>query len=62
MHRADGRTVDYLREWDSILARGLEETVGTILSTSPRARELRQSSPFAGVLNETERRQASPKG
>lgn len=58
MHRADGRTVEYLREWDSILTQGLEETVDTILSTSPRARELRQNSPFAGVLNEAERMQA----
>ena len=58
MHRQDGRTVEYLREWDSILARGLEETVDTVLSTSPRARELRQNSPFAGVLNQTERMQA----
>lgn len=58
MHRADGRTAEYLREWDSILAQGLEETVGTILSTSPRARELRQNSPFAGVLSQAERTQA----
>jgi len=58
MHRADGRTVAYLREWDSILDQGLEETVDTILSTSPRARELRQNSPFAGVLSQAERTQA----
>ena len=58
MHRADGRTVEYLREWDRIVARGLEQTVGTLLSTSPRARELRQNSPFAGVLSQTERTQA----
>lgn len=58
MHRADGRTVEYLREWDSILAEGLEETVDTILSTSPRARELRQNSPFASVLKQAERMQA----
>ena len=58
MHRADGRTVEDLREWDSILAQGLEQTVGMILSTSPRARELRQNSPFAGVLSQTERTEA----
>lgn len=58
MHRVDGRTAEYLREWDGILARGLEQTVDTVLSTSPRARELRQNSPFAGVLSQAERTQA----
>lgn len=57
MHRPDGRTVEYLREWDSILARGLDATIDTLLSTSPRARELRQNSPFAGVLSQAERNQ-----
>jgi hypothetical protein len=54
----DGRTVEYLREWDSTLAAGLEETHDTVLSTSPRVCELRQNSPFPGVLNQTERMQA----
>lgn len=58
MHRPDGKTAQYLREWDRILDEGLEATVETVLSTSPRASELRQNSPFAGVLDETERAQA----
>ena len=58
MHRPDGKTVEYLREWESVLDQGIEAVVEAVLSTSPRARELRNSSPFAGVLDETERAQA----
>lgn len=57
-HRADGRTVKYLREWEDILNQGIEAVVETVLSASPRACELRQNSPFAGVLDQTERARA----
>ncbi|WP_462418832.1 helix-turn-helix domain-containing protein [Kytococcus sp. Marseille-QA3725] len=58
MHRTDGMTQQYLREWERILDQGLETTARTLASTSPRACELRQNSPFAGVLSEEQRRAA----
>lgn len=58
VHRTDGRTVAYLREWETVLAGGLGATVEMMTSTSPRACELRQNSPFAGVLSQDERQAA----
>jgi excisionase family DNA binding protein len=43
-------------EWERILAMPLPRIAKTIRADSQRARELRQSSPFAGVLTEQERR------
>lgn len=58
MHRTDGKTAEYLRAWEKVLDRGLRATVEMMTSTSPRARELRQNSPFAGVLSQDERLKA----
>lgn len=44
-----------LLEWRRILARPVGEIVATLLDESPRGRQLRQSSPFAGVLSSAER-------
>lgn len=49
-HRPDGMTAHYLSEWAKILDCGLDEVVEVLVSTTPRAVELRQNSPFAGVL------------
>lgn len=43
-------------EWESLLDRPLVQIAKTIRSDSVRARELRQTSPFAGALTEQERR------
>jgi hypothetical protein len=43
-------------EWERVLAMPIPRIARLISSDSNRARELRQSSPFAGVLNEQERR------
>ena len=43
-------------EWERVLALPLPKIKRLICSDSQRARELRQTSPFAGVLNEQERR------
>jgi excisionase family DNA binding protein len=54
MHRPDGMTVRYLEEWKRVLDGGLDAIVDVVISPSQAARELRQNSPFAGVLpNET---------
>jgi len=45
----------WLREWLNIIDRGPEAVMRTMTSTDPRARELRQNSPFLGLLTEAER-------
>ena len=42
-------------EWEQILARPLPQIAKAIAADTPRVRELRQTSPFAGALNEHER-------
>jgi hypothetical protein len=43
-------------EWESILERPLSEIRHVLASDEPHAADLRQSSPFAGLLTEPERR------
>jgi excisionase family DNA binding protein len=51
-----GRSAEYwLKRWDRILARGPEVVMETLTSTTPEASELRQNSPFAGVLTDDQR-------
>ncbi len=52
-----GRTRKWLEEWERLLDGSLETLLGVLTSHSPRARELRQNSPFAGVLGEDVREQ-----
>ncbi len=54
-HREDGMTAEYLHAWERILDSGVEATRAALISTSSRACELRQNSPFAGVLSPVER-------
>lgn len=56
-HRSDGMTVRYLDAWEQILDEGLAAVLDTLLSTAPAACELRQNTPFAGVLDDTIRAQ-----
>jgi DNA-binding transcriptional MerR regulator len=46
----------YAERWSEILALPLDRIAETISADSQDARDLRQSSPFAGILNEHERR------
>ena len=55
MHRPDGVTARYFEEWKRVLDRGLDAIVEVIVSPSQEARELRQNSPFAGVLSDETR-------
>ena len=50
-----GQGTRWLAEWDTILRGPIELVLDTLTSRTPRARELRQNSPFAGVLTEKER-------
>jgi excisionase family DNA binding protein len=55
--RQEGRIhARWADEWERTLAMPLPEIAKTISADSARAAELRQTSPFAGVLTEQERR------
>jgi hypothetical protein len=46
----------YAERWRELLARSREEIARAIAADTTAGRDLRQNSPFAGVLNEQERR------
>ncbi|MDX2178460.1 MAG: hypothetical protein SFV18_02630 [Bryobacteraceae bacterium] len=50
-----GRSTHYLEEWSRLLDRPLPELAALIVEDSERMRALRQSTPFAGVLDPKER-------
>ena len=47
-----GQAARWLAEWNRLLDGPVEVLLRTLTSPSPRARELRQNNPFAGVLDE----------
>jgi excisionase family DNA binding protein len=53
-----GEARRWLDEWSRLLDGPLERLLDVYTSRSLRGRELRQNSPFAGVLSSTEREQA----
>ena len=55
--RRDGRIHEHWAdEWERVLALPLPRIATAISADTPQARQLRQTSPFAGALNEHERR------
>jgi excisionase family DNA binding protein len=52
----DGMAAGWLQRWRATLAAGIEPVLEALTSRSANAVELRQNSPFAGVLPEPERR------
>jgi excisionase family DNA binding protein len=50
-----GMTAAWLAEWGAVLDAGEDAVFAVLTSAAPRAVELRQNSPFAGVLSEAER-------
>ena len=46
---------EYARAWEEVLSRPQPEILAFLVDPGPRARELRQSTPFAGVLVPRER-------
>jgi len=52
-----GQARIWLDEWDKLLDGPVEDLLATLTSRSPKARELRQNSPFAGLLTEQQRHQ-----
>ncbi|GAA1774187.1 excisionase family DNA-binding protein [Nostocoides vanveenii] len=55
LHREHSRAAGHLREWLGIIDAGVDATLSALLDRSQRARDLRSTSPFAGVLTERER-------
>ena len=49
---------DLLQEWNRVLRRSVAEVVEVLTDPGLRARDLRQVTPFAGVLNQRERTRA----
>jgi Predicted transcriptional regulator with C-terminal CBS domains len=58
MERAAPAASPYLRQWRSLLGGPLAELALVLVSPAADARELRQNSPFAGVLDPAERSRA----
>lgn len=50
-----GRTAVWLQQWQDLLDGPLDDLLEVLTAPGQRARELRQNSPFAGVLSEDER-------
>ncbi|HEV2251157.1 MAG TPA: hypothetical protein VGT60_11700 [Candidatus Limnocylindria bacterium] len=53
---AGGSAKPWLERWRTVLDQGPEAVMQVLTSTAPEATELRQNSPFPGVLPEKERR------
>jgi hypothetical protein len=53
---ANGTASPALAEWAQILAAPVSQIVALLAERSERATRLRQSSPFAGILTQAERR------
>jgi excisionase family DNA binding protein len=50
-----GQARRWLDEWEHLLLGPVDRLLVALVSRSPRSRELRQSSPFAGMLTDDER-------
>ncbi len=50
-----GQTRLWLDAWERLLHGPVDKLLATLVSPSPKSRELRQNSPFAGLLTEAER-------
>ena len=53
---ARGSARVWLEQWQQLLEGPVEGVLDALTSRSPRSRELRQNSPFAGVLTDAERK------
>jgi len=52
----EGRSWDWLDRWQAVLDQGAEAVLDALTSSAEYAIELRETSPFAGILTEEERR------
>lgn len=54
-HRSDGMSVKYLDEWVELLDKGFTAVSQVLLGVDEHSCDLRQNSPFAGVLSDEKR-------
>lgn len=54
-HRADSRTGRAFAAWMAVIDAGVDAVIATLLDASDEACEMRQNSPFAGVLPDQRR-------
>jgi len=52
----EGRAWEWLDRWDAVLDQGVTAVLEALTSSAAYAVELREASPFAGILPESERR------
>ena len=52
---ARGQAVSWIGEWERLIDGPVEDLLTELTSRSPHSRDLRQNSPFAGVLSEAQR-------
>jgi len=50
-----GQASRWLDEWAGLIAGPIERLLAALVALSPKSRELRQNSPFAGLLSEAQR-------
>lgn len=55
-HRSDGMVTQYLEKWERVIDSGVDNVASVLTGSDGASRELRQNSPFAGVLSDDERR------
>jgi hypothetical protein len=58
MRAAHGRRIPWLDRWDRLIDAGSEVVIRALVAETSEGVELRQNSPFAGVLTDRERRLA----
>lgn len=57
VHRGDGMAHSYLARWEEIIDSGVDAVARALTAEDEPSCDLRQNSPFAGVLTDEERRQ-----
>lgn len=55
IHRSNGMTVRYLDEWVKVLDKGFTAVSRVVLGVHEHSCDLRQNSPFAGILSDEQR-------
>lgn len=55
VHRPDGMSLRYLDQWQRAIDSGVEGVVKVLIGTDEQSCELRQNSPFAGILADGQR-------
>lgn len=56
-HRSDGMAAWYLDQWEHVIDSGIDSVISVLTEIDEESIELRQNTPFAGVISDGERRQ-----